>query len=122
MAGAYAGSGTQEQSTFLTLLMQNNMKNNQSEQNVPKAKPPIFAGIDVGSEEVVLVIRKNGKPFEPQTIPNTPAGHAKLVKKLGKLPGIIVCMEATGVYHFDESGCSSRCRYIGDGNQSKSVT
>jgi transposase len=26
-----------------------------------------------------------------------------LVKKLVKLPGIIVCLEATGVYHFDLS-------------------
>jgi transposase len=26
----------------------------------------LFAGIDVGSEELVLVIRKNGKPFHPQ--------------------------------------------------------
>ena len=30
-----------------------------------------FAGIDVGAEELVLVIRKNGKPFDPQKFINT---------------------------------------------------
>jgi len=67
----------------------------------PESKPDLFAGIDVGAEEVILVIRKNGKPFDPQKFANTPADRDRLVKKLVKLPGIIVCMEATGVYHFD---------------------
>jgi transposase len=66
-----------------------------------EAKPDLFAGIDVGADELILVIRKNGKPFDPQKFANTPADRARLVKKLIKLPGIIVCMEATGVYHFD---------------------
>ncbi len=56
----------------------------------------LFAGIDVGAEELVLVLRKNGKPFNPQTFANTSAGHARLIKKLIKLPGIIICLEATG--------------------------
>ncbi|MEQ1531340.1 MAG: IS110 family transposase [Methylococcales bacterium] len=60
-----------------------------------------FAGIDVGAEELVLVIRKNGKAFDPQKFTNTPADRARLVKKLVKLSGIKVCLEATGVYHFD---------------------
>ena len=59
------------------------------------------AGIDVGAEELVMVIRKNGKLFNPQTFTNTRADRARLVMKLVKLPGVIVCMEATGVYHFD---------------------
>ncbi|MDO9163637.1 MAG: transposase [Methylococcaceae bacterium] len=63
----------------------------------------LFAGIDVGAEELVLVIRKNGKPFDPQKYANTRADHARLAKKLSKLPGIIVCLEATGIYHFDLS-------------------
>lgn len=63
----------------------------------------LFAGIDVGAEELVLVIRKNGKPFDPQKYANTPADRRRLVKKLSKLPGIIVCLEATGIYHFDLS-------------------
>jgi transposase len=64
-------------------------------------KPTQFAGIDVGAEELVLVIRKNDKPLNPQKFANTPADRARLVNKLVKLPGIIVCLEATGVYHFD---------------------
>lgn len=60
-----------------------------------------FVGIDVGAEELVLVIRKNGKPFDPQKYTNTTSGRAKLVQKLVKLTGVIVCIEATGVYHFD---------------------
>lgn len=60
-----------------------------------------FAGIDVGSEELVLVIRKDGKPFDPQKFTNAPADRTRLVKKLVKLPNIIVCLEATGIYHFD---------------------
>lgn len=64
---------------------------------------PFFAGIDVGSEELILVIRKNGSSDKPQKFTNSPAGRAKLVQKMVKLPGIIVCLEATGVYHFDLS-------------------
>jgi len=59
------------------------------------------AGIDVGAEELVMVIRKNGKLLNPQTFANTKADRARLVMKLVKLTGVIVCMEATGVYHFD---------------------
>ena len=66
-----------------------------------ESQPRLGAGIDVGSEELVLVIRKNGKPFDPQKYSNTRAEHARMVKKLSKLPGVIVCMEATGIYHFD---------------------
>jgi transposase len=77
------------------------MSNNQLIKTNLEAKPALFAGIDVGAEELILIIRKNGKPFDPQKFTNTPADRARLVKKLAKLPGIIVCLEATGVYHFD---------------------
>jgi hypothetical protein len=63
-----------------------------------EVKPDLFAGIDVGAEELILVVRKNGKPFNPQKFANTPADRARLVNKLLKLPGIIVCLEATGIY------------------------
>ncbi len=61
-----------------------------------QAKPSLFAGVDVGAEELVLVIRKDGKPFDPQKYANSPSDHTRLVKKLGKLPGIVVCLEARG--------------------------
>ena len=79
------------------------MTNIQTKNIDHESKSVLFAGIDVGAEEVVLVIRKNGKPFDPQKFANTPSDHARLVKKLVKMPGIIVCLEATGVYHFDLS-------------------
>jgi transposase len=79
------------------------MTNIQDKETAREAKPDLFAGIDVGAEELILVIRKNGKPFDPQKFSNTPADRTRLVKKLVKLPGIIVCLEATGVYHFDLS-------------------
>jgi transposase len=68
---------------------------------VPESQPALFAGIDVGAEELILVIRQNGKSFDPQKFANTLADRARLVKKLVKLPGLIVCLEATGIYHFD---------------------
>src|SRR5450759_208861 len=79
------------------------MTNIQPKETAQEAKPDLFAGIDVGAEELILVIRKNGKPFDPQKFANTPADRDRLVKKLVKLPGIIVCLEATGIYHFDLS-------------------
>jgi len=66
-------------------------------------RKPLCAGIDVGAEELVLLIRKNGISYKTQKFANAPADHARLVKKLAGLPGIIVCLEATGVYHFDLS-------------------
>ena len=75
--------------------------NTQLKQIDPKSKPPLIAGIDVGAEKLVLEIRKNGKPFDSQKFANTPADRARLVNKLVKLSDIIVCLEATGVYHFD---------------------
>lgn len=78
------------------------MKNSPQNKAAP-VKPPLFAGIDVGAEELVLVIRKNGKPFGPQKFGNTPSDRGRLVKKLAKLPNLTVCLEATGVYHFDLS-------------------
>lgn len=77
------------------------MTNSQTKDISLKSQPHLAAGIDVGSEKLVLVIRKNGKPFDPQKYTNTRADHARMVKKLSKLPGIIVCIEATGIYHFD---------------------
>jgi len=78
-----------------------NMTNIQPNKTDTESKGSHFAGIDVGAEELVLVILKNGKPFDPQKFSNTPADRARLVKKLVKLPGIVVCLEATGIYHFD---------------------
>jgi len=42
-----------------------------------------FAGIDVGAEELILVIRKNGKPFDPQKFANTPADRTQIGGEAG---------------------------------------
>jgi transposase len=60
-----------------------------------------FAGIDVGAEELVLVVRKNATSMKAQKFANTPADRARLAAKLARLPGLRVCLEATGVYHMD---------------------
>lgn len=59
-------------------------------------------GIDVGSKELVMVIRHKGKNHKARTFNNTPEGHAKIIKALSvKKDNVKICLEATGVYHFD---------------------
>ena len=63
---------------------QTNMTNSQLNKDNQPSKASHQAGIDVGSEELVMVIRKNNKPFDPQKFANTPADRARLVKKMVK--------------------------------------
>ncbi len=70
---------------------------------VAQTPKQLCAGIDVGAEALVLVIRHHGTSCKAQTFTNTPADRARLTKKLATSPGIVVCLEATGVYHFDLS-------------------
>lgn len=65
------------------------------------ASAPVFAGIDVGAEALVLVLRRTDVTYKTRTFANTPADHLRLVNTLRKIPDITVCMEATGVYHLD---------------------
>src|SRR5712691_6205148 len=62
---------------------------------------PTFAGVDVGAETLVLVIRRNEVAMKAQRFANTAADRQRLVKKLAKFPDIRVCLEATGVYYLD---------------------
>ena len=62
---------------------------------------PVFAGIDVGAKELVLVIRHHAVSTKAQTFGNTPAERQRLLKRLSTHPGSTVCLEATGVYHLD---------------------
>ena len=66
-----------------------------------KSSPPVFAGIDVGATELLLVIRKNAVSMKVQKFANTPAERLRLLKRLARVPGITVCLEATGVYSID---------------------
>lgn len=60
-----------------------------------------FAGIDVGSDELVLAIRKGGSSHKPRSFANSPTDHAALIKALHHAKVTRVCVEATGVYHLD---------------------
>lgn len=60
-----------------------------------------FAGIDVGSRELVVVIRKGNHFGKAQGYPNDAAGHRQVLRVLRKAKVERVCLEATGAYHLD---------------------
>ena len=61
-----------------------------------------FVGIDVGAKELSVVVQYLGKCKAAKTFDNTPIGHQQLIKYLNpKKHNARICMEATGVYHFD---------------------
>ncbi len=66
-------------------------------------------GIDVSCKELVVVISVKGKARKAKTFKNTPSGHTLIIRLLSKLKGEVrVCLEATGVYHFDLAVALSR--------------
>lgn len=60
-----------------------------------------YVGIDVGAKTVVVAQRAQGRTARTETVAQTAAGHAKLVKQLGALQPACIVLEATGVYHLD---------------------
>lgn len=65
----------------------------------PKSTPQVRAGIDVGATELVVALRRDDILEPTLTLPNTPAGHRQLVKRLTRRGAAgRVCLEATGVY------------------------
>jgi len=71
------------------------------------------AGIDVSHKDVVIVVSVNGKVRKAKTFENTPSGHKKLIHYLSKLKGNVrVCLESTGIYHFDLAVALSRTETI----------
>ena len=77
------------------------------------ASKTLFVGIDVGASELVIVVRRNGKPGKVKTFTNTPEGHTALIGYLNpdKHP-CRVCLEATGTYHLDIAVALSRAPSI----------
>lgn len=70
-------------------------------------------GIDVGCKELVVVMRVNGKSRKAKSFDNTASGHQSILQALTKLKGETrVCLEATGIYHFDLSVALSRAESI----------
>lgn len=88
---------------LLSFTLQGNIIMDVQSSQIIQTPKPIVAGIDVGSEELFLVIRKNGASYKAQKFANSPADRNRLVQKMVKLQGVIVCLESTGVYHFDLS-------------------
>lgn len=72
-----------------------------------------YVGIDVSSKELVIVVNIDGKHRQPKVFANTPSGHQELIAVLHKLRGETrVCLEATGVHHFDVAVALSRAENI----------
>lgn len=59
-------------------------------------------GIDVGCKELVIVELVKGKARKAKSFENSPVGHQAIIQLIEKLKGNTrVCIEATGIYHFD---------------------
>ena len=59
------------------------------------------AGVDIGARSVDLVSRVDEKNSKAERFEQTPAGHARLAKRLKALNPSCVVMEATGIYYLD---------------------
>ena len=72
-----------------------------------------YVGIDVSCQTLELYTLNAGKPGLSKSFDNTAAGHKSLIKGLSKLKGETrVCLEATGIYHFDLAVALSRAQGI----------
>lgn len=70
-------------------------------------------GIDVGAKELMVVVSVKGKARKAKTFENTASGHQSIIQLLSKLKDEVrVCLEATGVYHFDAAVALSRVKTI----------
>jgi transposase len=68
-----------------------------------------YIGIDVSQKELVVVMMTKGKARPAKNFENTTAGHREIIQLLAKLKGESrICLEATGVYHFDLAVALSR--------------
>lgn len=66
-------------------------------------------GIDVSQKELVIVVSTQGKSRPAKIFDNTASGHREIIQLLAKLKGETqICLEATGVYHFDLTVALSR--------------
>ncbi len=66
-----------------------------------KLIPSIKPALTLAQRSCLWLFVKMANHSTPPTFTNTRADRTRLVKKRVKRPGVIVCMEATGVYHFD---------------------
>lgn len=72
-----------------------------------------YVGIDVASKELSVVFGVNGKHRKAKSFENKAEDFKRLTALIQKLSGeTIVCMEATGVHHFDLAVALSRAERI----------
>jgi len=72
-----------------------------------------YVGIDVGCKELVMAISVKGQFKKTKTFENTGSGHKLIIKQLSKLKEHSqICIEATGIYHFDLAVALSRAKDI----------
>jgi|CXWL01.1.fsa_nt_gi transposase len=70
-------------------------------------------GVDVSSKELSVVMSVNGRHSRVQLFENKAEDHQRLIAGIKKLSGeTIVCMEATGIHHFDLAVTLSRVESI----------
>lgn len=71
-------------------------------------------GIDVSAKELVVKIERRGVLIDGVAcFENNKAGHQKLIKYITKYKtSARVCMEATGVYHFELAVLLSKTKLI----------
>jgi transposase len=62
----------------------------------------VWAGIDVSASELTVAIEDPHGTLHELTVTNDPSGHRRVVRELRRAgPTATVCLEATGIYHFD---------------------
>ena len=68
-----------------------------------------YVGIDVSQKELMVVMIIKGKARPAKKVENTTTGHREIIQLLAKLKDKArICLEATGVYHFDLAVALSR--------------
>ncbi len=60
-----------------------------------------YCGIDVGSKELVVRVKRNDKLGKEKSFLNTASGHSELIQYISSKRKVRVCLEATGIYHQD---------------------
>src|SRR6516165_8586984 len=58
--------------------------------------PDLFVGVDVSKGRLDVACRRGDAPAEAFALPNDPAGHAELARRLGVAGPALVVLEATG--------------------------
>lgn len=61
----------------------------------------VYVGLDIAAKTFEMAVRRNGKSAHVESFEQTPAGHAKAIKRLQALQPRHVVMEATGIYYLD---------------------